>query len=152
MWAVLAGVVSSLMLCAPVLAQSPAEFGFACRIGSAAGEASVFPVWGREFSVTVTFGEGESLALLDPETGAPQGMVHRSDVLTGQFVAPAETGTIVWTRANSRRAPLVGLTVRSDGHVVTLMLDRAAASGPERALTVLDSASAAIWRGSCTAR
>lgn len=107
------------------------------------------PVWGRSFAATLPFGEGRSLALLDPETGRPAMTVHAADVLAGALRLPGEEAVLLWTRAMSRRAPLVGQAIRANGHGVTLLLSRPEGEGGARSLTLFDSEGARAWSGSC---
>lgn len=148
LWALTAVLAFAIaLIAAPVLADDTV-LSFSCELTRPAdGPAS--PDWGATFSITVPFGEGESLALLDPETGAVRATIHASDVLAGTLRLPQETLTLVWTRAMSRRAPLVGQAVRGDGHVVVLAVAAPRAGSGARLLQVFDTASALAWPGQC---
>lgn len=147
-----AAAALAAMLSVPARAETTMQLRFDCKLGtSPAPAAQASPAWGSAFTASIAFGEGESLALLDPETKAPQGTVHGADVLAGQFAAGSETATLLWTRAHSSRGALVGLAIRPDGHVVTLVLERSAGGRDNRRVSVLDSASSKAWPGVCVA-
>jgi hypothetical protein len=134
-------------------AEDDVVLSFACAVESqASGAPAGGPAWGRELTVTVPFGEGESLALLDPETARPRVTVHPADVLPGALRLPGEDAVLLWSRAMSRRAPLVGQAIRANGHVVTVLLSRPRDAGGDRTLTLFDSEGAATWDGQCRAR
>ncbi|MFO1151377.1 MAG: hypothetical protein U1E62_23630 [Alsobacter sp.] len=123
---------------------------FACEAETqASGVPAESLAWGRAFTVTVPFGEGESLALLDPETAKPRVTVHAADVLPGALRLPGEDAVLLWSRAMSRRAPLVGQAIRANGHVVALVLSRPRDASGDRTLTLFDSERAAAWNGLC---
>jgi hypothetical protein len=134
---------------APAAADDDVVLTFACDLAHAADSPAATPDWGDAFTVTVPFGEGESLALLDPESGKVRATIHASDVLAGTLRLPQETATLVWTRAMSRRAPLVGQAARSDGHLVVLALAAPRGGSGARALQLFDTASARAWNGQC---
>jgi hypothetical protein len=129
--------------------EDEAVLRLACTLREGAAAVPSAPAWGRSFAATVPFGEGHSLALLDPETGRPTTTVHSADVLAGRLGLPGEEAVLLWTRAMSRRAPLVGQAIRPNGHGVTLLLARPAGDGG-RSLTLFDSETATAWQGTCS--
>jgi hypothetical protein len=150
--AVAAALVLLLWNSSSALADDDVVLAFGCSVEKqASGVSRDSPAWGHEFRVTVPFGEGESLALLDPETARPRITVHAADVLPGALKLPGEDAVLLWSRAMSRRAPLVGQAIRANGHVVTVLLSRPRDGSGDRSLTVFDSESAAAWDGQCRA-
>lgn len=124
-----------------------------CRlIDVPAASAPAAPDWGRSFSVSVPFGDGQGLALVDPDSQAILRMLYAADVAVGQFVTPAEEAPITWTRASSVRARLLGQVIRSDGNLITLAIDRLPENGLDRGARVFDSASGLAWTGACAAK
>jgi hypothetical protein len=140
----------SAFLAGPAAAEDDVVLSFACAIErQASGTPAAGPAWGRDFTATVPFGEGESLALLDPETANPRVTVHAADVLPGALRLPGEDAVLLWSRAMSRRAPLVGQAIRANGHVVAVLLSRPRDDAGGRSLTLFDSESASAWDGQC---
>lgn len=124
-----------------------------CKIGKSSGEAGpAAPAWGDAFTVSVPFGEGAALALIDPESQAVRSMVYGADVLVGVFSVSGDEWPVVWTRATSTRAALLGQVVRSDGHLITVVMGRAPSVGSNRDGRIFDTQSNMAWRLNCLAR
>lgn len=135
-------------LAAAVLAGGAAPMTLQCRLDPASGGA--LPDWGGSFTATVPFGEGVGLALVDPESQKVQRMAHGADVLDGAFAAGDETAILVWTRATSARAALIGQAIRGDGHLLTISVARAGAGDAPRAVQVYDTRPDQKWTGACS--
>jgi hypothetical protein len=102
------------------------------------------------FETDVPFGEGNFLALSNPETGKVEKLVYPMEVLTGSFRqerAPPEE--IVWTLATSKRGEFVGQVVRSDGQILSLTIASAPKDSAERPFLLFDTAAGSLYRGSC---
>ena len=115
------------------------------------GPDGTSPDWGRAFIVTVPFGEGAGLALVDAETQRPIRMAYAADVLDGRFQSGAEDIPLIWTRATSARAPLIGQAIRSDGHILTLSIDRAIQGQAVRIARLHDTKAKTTWSADCSA-
>lgn len=103
------------------------------------------------FQTTVPFGEGKYVALSDPETGAVENLVYDLEASTGSFQIednPAEL--IVWTLATSCKAELVGQIIESDGQLLSLTIRGAASDSGERLFVLFATATASVYRGSCS--
>ena len=133
-------------------AASAATLALVCRIEKPLTSAErAEPDWGSDFTLTVPFGEGSGLALVDPDTQRIERMLFASDVLIGQFSAHGASETVAWTRASSARAPLLGHIIRSDGHMIVVSLARAGETAAARTVRLYETASGALWSGRCAA-
>lgn len=147
------------LIAAALLLGGAGPMRLTCAVEPGADGAS--PDWGRAFSVGIPFGEGVGLALIDAETQAVIRMAYAADVLAGRFQAGSEDLPLTWTRATAARAPLVGLAIRGDGHLLTIVIDRAGAASaagpssgaitrqPLRAARVHDTRAQATWAAQC---
>lgn len=145
-------LIAAIMLVAPGLAiAGPLELS--CRISTSSPDAGpATPEWGETFTASVPFGEGSGLALIDPESQAVRSMVYGTDVLVGSFSASGNEWPVMWTRATSARAALLGQVVRSDGNLISLVIGRAQPSGSTRDGQIYDTQSTKAWRLQCLAR
>jgi hypothetical protein len=102
------------------------------------------------FEVTVPFGDGDFLALANPETGKPEKLLRDMEVLSGSFRIEREAPqTIVWTRTAGRSGSLTGQVIGSDGEIFSLTIAGAPAGFMERPFVLFSSAAGALTRGSC---
>jgi hypothetical protein len=108
------------------------------------------PLWGTGFHLSVPFGEGAGVALVEPDSQRVMAMLHSSDVLVGVFAVAGDTARILWTRASSARAPLLGVVIQSDGHLLTIQVDRPFGNPATRPLKLFDTATDTIWPGHCS--
>lgn len=107
------------------------------------------PPWGTSFHLSVPFGEGAGVALVEPDSQHVVAMLHSADVLVGAFTVAGDTARILWTRASSARAPLLGLVIQSDGNLLTIRVDRPSGNPVTRALKLFDTATDTVWPGHC---
>jgi hypothetical protein len=111
-------------------------------VGVGAGEVA--------FAVSATFGEGEILALVDPETKAVERTLYDAEATSGALrFKDGSEATIVWTRMSGVSGPLLGQAIASDGDVVALSIDRAPDSSAGRPFTLFRAAGADLYRGVC---
>ena len=105
------------------------------------------------FAVSVSFGEGEILALIDPETKAVERTLYDAESTYGslRFNDGYET-TVVWTRMSGAAGPLLGQAIASDGDVIALSIARAPEGSSDRPFVLFATASAALYRGTCAPR
>jgi hypothetical protein len=131
-------------------------FGLTFDCAGRASEGRSFPsfVSGAEakFEVSVTFGEGAIVALVDPETGAIRQSLYDAESTSGRIrFGDGEETTIVWTRMSGLGGALVGEAIMSDGDVLTLTIERGSDAAVERPFVLFAAASASLFRGACTA-
>ncbi len=107
------------------------------------------PQW-ASFQVSIPFGEAAGVAQIEPESQHVIAMLYAADVLVGAFVSEGETGKILWTRASSARATLVGLIMRSDGNILTIKVERKPGGTARRGFKAFDSATDRVWFGYCS--
>jgi hypothetical protein len=102
------------------------------------------------FAVTATFGDGATIALIDPQTSAVLKPLYDAETTIGllRFGGGEET-TIVWTRMSGADGALMGEAILSDGDVLSLTIDRAAQGIAQRPFTLFAAASASLIRGTC---
>jgi hypothetical protein len=102
------------------------------------------------FEVNATFGEGATVALIDPETSAVLKPLYDAETTIGQlrFGAGEET-TVVWTRMSGAEGALIGEAIMSDGDVLALTIDRAAQGTAQRPFVLFAATSASLIRGTC---
>ena len=86
-----------------------------------------------KFEVSATFGEGATVALVDPETSAIRQPLYDAETTIGhlRFVS-GEEATIVWTRMSGADGALMGGAILSDGDVLALTVERAAQGATQR--------------------
>jgi hypothetical protein len=102
------------------------------------------------FQLSVRFGDGFLIALTEPQTGKVDRLVYDAEVLTGTLHRPGSPAqTIVFTRATSLRASLVGTGITSNGDLVSLVIRSAATGQSDRAFTLFETAGATLLHGSC---
>ncbi len=102
------------------------------------------------FEVSISFGEGEILALVDPESSKVEKVIYDAELTSGSMrLADGYEATIVWTRMSGSAGPLVGQAITGDGDVIALSVDRAAAGSTERPFVLFAAASASAYRGTC---
>jgi len=105
------------------------------------------------FEASVTFGEGEILALVDPETKAVERVLYDAESTSGSLrFKDGDESTIVWTRMSGAAGPLLGQAIASDGDVATLSIERAPEGSRDRPFVLFATASASLYRGTCAAR
>jgi hypothetical protein len=102
------------------------------------------------FETTIPFGEGSFIALTDPQTGGVQSLVYDMEALKGSFeIKGGPTEMIVWTRATSRKAGLVGQVIGGDGDILSLAIRSAPSGSTRRPFVLFGSAGSSLYRGSC---
>ncbi|MGB7972953.1 MAG: hypothetical protein WCF81_01095 [Roseiarcus sp.] len=96
-----------------------------------------------KFEVSATFGEGATVALVDPETSAVLKPHYDAETTIGhlQFVRGEET-TIVWTRMWGSNGALMGEAILSDSDVLALTIERAVQGATQRPFILFAAASA----------
>jgi hypothetical protein len=105
-----------------------------------------------KFEVSATFGEGATVALVDPETSAIRQPLYDAETAVGHLkFSGGEETTIVWTRMSGSDGALMGGAILSDGDVLALTIERAAQGTPQRPLILFSAASASLVRGTCVA-
>ena len=103
-----------------------------------------------KFEVSATFGEGATVALVDPETNAIRQPLYDAETTVGHLrFAGGEETTIVWTRMSGAAGALMGEAIMSDGDVLALTVDPVAQGTAQRPFTLFAAASASIVRGTC---
>jgi hypothetical protein len=84
------------------------------------------------FEVSITFGEGELLALVDPETSKVDKIIYDAESTSGSLIlGEGYETTIVWTRTSGATGPLVGQAITSDGDVIGLSIEPARAGSEQ---------------------
>ena len=103
-----------------------------------------------KFEVSAIFGEGATVALVDPETSAIRQPLYDAETTIGhlRFVG-GEEATIVWTRMSGADGALTGGAILSDGDVLALTVERAAQGATQRPFVLFAAASASLVRGTC---
>lgn len=105
-----------------------------------------------EFEVSVRFGEGEILALVDPETSRVKTVLYDAEVKSGSLrFKDGDEKRVVWTRLSGATGPLVGEALASDRDVIALSVDRQAPDGG-RPFALFAAAGGRAYRGDCRAR
>lgn len=144
--------IAAMILLPPGLAMA-APLELSCKINkidrSPGDTGPSSPAWGDSFTVSVPFGEGAGLALIDPENQSVRSLVYGAEVLVGAFSAGGDEWPVVWTRATSARAALLGQVVRSDGHIITVEIRRAQLPGSNRDGQIYDTQSTTAWHLNC---
>jgi hypothetical protein len=113
------------------------------------------PAFGSDlsFEVSVSFGEGEILALVDPETKAVERTLYDAESTYGSLrVKDGSEATVVWTRTSGAAGPLLGQAIASDGDVIALSIGRAPEGSSDRPFVLFAAASASVYRGTCGAQ
>ncbi len=106
-----------------------------------------------EFEVSVRFGEGEILALVDPETSKVETALYDAEVTSGSLrIKTGDVLPIVWTRLSGVTGPLIGEAIASDGDVLALSVEGQEASGEGRPFALFAAADASAYRGVCKER
>jgi hypothetical protein len=103
------------------------------------------------FRVSASFGGGETLALVDPETRAVQRTLYDAEVTYGSLqFRDGDEATIVWTRMSGAAGPLLGQAIGSDGDILALSIDRAPEGASDRPFVLFATASGSLYRGTCS--
>ena len=103
-----------------------------------------------KFGVSATFGEGATIALVDPETNAIRQPLYDAETTIGHLkFSGGEETTIVWTRMSGADGALMGEAILSDGDVLALTIERAAQGTAQRPFVLFAAASASLVRGTC---
>lgn len=106
-----------------------------------------------DFEVSVQFGEGEMLALVDPETSKVETVLYDAEVTSGLLrFKGGDDRRIVWTRMSGQTGPLVGEAVASDGDIVALSIERRTTDVDERPFALFAAAGGSAYRGVCRSR
>ncbi|HZZ61930.1 MAG TPA: hypothetical protein VFE63_12265 [Roseiarcus sp.] len=106
-----------------------------------------------EFEVSLRFGEGEILALIDPETSKVDTILYDAEVTSGSLRFKGENERrVIWTRLSGVMGPLVGEAVDSDGDIVALSIERRAPDGGGRPFALFDASGGSAYRGVCRQR
>jgi hypothetical protein len=95
---------------------------------------------------------GELVALTNPENGKIVRLVHDAEALSGTLrIEGEDDALVVWTRASSTRARLVGHALRSTGDLYAITL--ASPEGPiaTRTFGLYDTATETLRHGTCRA-
>jgi hypothetical protein len=104
-----------------------------------------------KFTVSATFGEGATVALVDPETSAVLKPLYDAETTIGHLrFGDGEETTIVWTRMSGADGALMGAAIMSDGDVLALTINPAPQGTTQRSFIVFSAASASLVRGTCT--
>jgi hypothetical protein len=99
------------------------------------------------FAVTVDFGRGGALSVLNPDGRARLG--YWNDVATGEMQrSDTEGEPMVWTVATSDRGTLMGHGIRSDGSLFSITI-RHSIEGAPRHFVLFDTATGTLMRGQC---
>ncbi len=104
-----------------------------------------------KFTVSATFGEGATVALVDPETSAVLEPLYDAETTVGHLrFSDGEETTIVWTRTSGVDGALLGEAIMSDGDVLALTIEQGP-QGKTRAFVLFAASSASLVRGTCAA-
>ncbi|HEY5205781.1 MAG TPA: hypothetical protein VIJ63_14440 [Roseiarcus sp.] len=106
---------------------------------------------GVRLEVSATFGEGATVALIDPETKAVTPLYDAESTSGRLKFSDGEETTIVWTRMSGTEGALVGEAIMSDGDVLALTIEPAAQGTPRRAFVLFAAPPPSLFRGSCAA-
>ena len=133
--------------------ESGATIEFRCA-GKLADDGSAAP-GGKgptlTFEVSAAFGEGEILALVDPETRKLEQPLYDAETTSGPLrFGDGDAATIVWTRMSGRDGPLTGEAVLSDGNVAALSIDRPSEAAGARPFILFLAADVSLYRGVCS--
>lgn len=143
--------LSSAYAC-PARAETGATIELSCAGGLAEGRSGAAVVKGTAIAleVSATFGEGEILALVEPQTRKIEPPLYDAEATSGALrFSDGDATTIIWTRMSGRDGPLLGVAVLSDGDVLTLSVDRPS-GGAGRAFALFLAADSSLYRGHCT--
>ncbi len=103
-----------------------------------------------EFEVTAHFGEGEILAMVDPDTSKIELILYDAEVTSGSLrFKDGDERRVIWTRMSGVTGPLVGEAIASDGNVVALSIEQEARDGVERPFALFSAADGSAYRGVC---
>jgi hypothetical protein len=103
-----------------------------------------------KFTVTATFGEGATLALINPETSAVVKPLYDAETTIGHLTfGGGEEATIVWTRMSGVEGALMGEAIMSDGDVLALTVDPTLQETMQRPFSLFAAVSASLFRGTC---
>ena len=106
-----------------------------------------------EFEVLVRFGEGEILALVDPETSKVDTALYDAEVASGEMRLKSEDAMrVIWTRLSGDTGPLIGEAIAGDGDLLALSVERQEAGGERRPFALFAAAGATAYRGVCLRR
>lgn len=106
-----------------------------------------------EFEISVRFGEGEILALVDPETSKVETALCDAEVTSGSLrIKSGDLLPIVWTRLSGATGPFIGEAIASDGDVLALSVEGQEAGGQGRPFALFAAADASAYRGVCKER
>ena len=106
-----------------------------------------------DFEVSVQFGEGEILALVDPETSKVETVLYDAEVTSGLLrFKGGDDRRIIWTRMSGLIGPLVGQAVASDGDIIALSIERRTTEADERPFALFAAAGGSAYRGVCHSR
>jgi hypothetical protein len=99
-----------------------------------------------KFEVSATFGEGATVALVDPETSAVLKPLYDAETTTGHLrFSNGEETTIVWTRMSGAEGALVGGAIMSDGDVLALTIEQGS-EATQRPFVLFAAAPASLFR------
>ena len=102
------------------------------------------------FEVNATFGEGATVALIDPETSAVLKPLYDAETTIGQLrFGGGEETTVVWTRMSGADGALMGEALLSDGEALALTIERAAQGTADRSFLLFAAAQPSLVRGTC---
>jgi hypothetical protein len=119
------------------------------RASEGRGPPSFASAGEAKFTVTATFGDGATVALVDPETSKVLKPLYDAETTIGQLgFAGGEETTIVWTRMSGADGALMGEAILSDGDVLALTVDPAQGTA-QRSFTLFAAESATLVRGTC---
>ncbi len=102
-----------------------------------------------KFTVSATFGEGATVALVDPETSALLRPLYDAETTVGRLrFGDGEETTVVWTRMSGVDGALMGAAIMSDGDVLALTIEQRP-QGKARPFVLFAASSASLARGTC---
>lgn len=105
-----------------------------------------------KFTVSATFGEGVTVALIDPETSAVLKPLYDAETTVGHLrFGDGEETTIVWTRMSGAAGALMGEAIMGDGDVLALTIEQESQGRAQRPFVLFAAASASLVRGTCAA-
>src|SRR5579871_197708 len=120
--------IAAALLAAPLA--HAGDLVFACK-GEAAPESHAASSGAVAFKASAHFGEGDLLALADPETKQVARVLYDAEVVSGALTFDdGSEAAIVWTRLSGATGPLVGQAVASDGDALALSIGAGASDAP----------------------
>lgn len=129
---------------------SSVTFDCTGRISEGTGPPSFASGGEAKFTVSATFGEGATVALVDPETSAVIEPLYDAETTAGRLrFGDGEETTIVWTRMSGDDGALMGAAIMSDGDVLALTIGQGP-QGKTRPFLLFAASSASLARGTCT--